>query len=94
MLTLAADMEMRLILGRLIWNFDIVSTDGAWQWDPTDEMKNMRCEPRSAVHSRIWEFALTSAFSFPQGILDMGEARPERRSEAREAMNKGITSST
>ena len=21
---------------------DVVSTDGAWQWDPTDEMKNMR----------------------------------------------------
>ncbi|KAK5169776.1 uncharacterized protein LTR77_005754 [Saxophila tyrrhenica] len=35
-------MEMRLILGRLLWNFDVVSTDGAWQWDPTDEMKNMR----------------------------------------------------
>ena len=35
-------MEMRLILGRLLWNFDVVSTDGAWQWDPSDEMKNMR----------------------------------------------------
>lgn len=35
-------MEMRLILGRLLWKFDIVSTDKAWQWDPTDEMKNMR----------------------------------------------------
>lgn len=35
-------MEMRLILGRILWNFDIVSVDGAWQWDPEDEMKNMR----------------------------------------------------
>jgi len=35
-------MEMRLILGRLLWNFDVVSVDGAWQWDPTGEMKNMR----------------------------------------------------
>ncbi|TKA69439.1 hypothetical protein B0A49_03779 [Cryomyces minteri] len=35
-------LEMRLILGRLLWNFDLVSTDNAWQWDPADEMKNMR----------------------------------------------------
>lgn len=35
-------MEMRLILTRVLWNFDIVSTDGAWQWDPEGEMKNMR----------------------------------------------------
>ena len=35
-------MEMRLILGRLLWSFDIVTTDGAWQWDPSGEMKNMR----------------------------------------------------
>ena len=35
-------MEMRLILTRLLWNFDIVSTDGAWQWNPEGEMKNMR----------------------------------------------------
>jgi cytochrome P450 len=35
-------MEMRLILGRLLWNFDIVSTDGAWRWDPAGEMKHMR----------------------------------------------------
>ncbi len=35
-------MEMRLILGRLLWNFDVVSTDGAWQWDPAGEMKNMK----------------------------------------------------
>ncbi|EME77267.1 uncharacterized protein MYCFIDRAFT_191444 [Pseudocercospora fijiensis CIRAD86] len=35
-------MEMRLILGRLLWNFDVVSTDGAWQWNPEGEMKNMR----------------------------------------------------
>ncbi|KAL4926326.1 cytochrome P450 [Aspergillus undulatus] len=35
-------MEMRVILARLVWNFDIVSTDGAWQWDPEGEMKNMK----------------------------------------------------
>ncbi|KAL2355233.1 putative Averantin oxidoreductase [Cryomyces antarcticus] len=35
-------LEMRLILGRLLWNFDLVSTDNAWQWDPADEMKNRR----------------------------------------------------
>ncbi|KAK4570488.1 hypothetical protein LTR86_002568 [Recurvomyces mirabilis] len=35
-------MEMRLILGRLLWSFDLVSTDRAWQWDPEGEMKNMR----------------------------------------------------
>jgi cytochrome P450 len=35
-------MEMRLILARLLWNFDIVSTDGAWRWDPAGEMKHMR----------------------------------------------------
>lgn len=35
-------MEMRLILTRLLWNFDIVSTDGAWQWNPEGEMKYMR----------------------------------------------------
>jgi cytochrome P450 len=34
-------MEMRLILTRLLWNFDIESVDGAWQWDPEGEMKNM-----------------------------------------------------
>jgi cytochrome P450 len=34
-------MEMRLILTRLLWNFDIESMDGAWQWDPEGEMKNM-----------------------------------------------------
>lgn len=35
-------MEMRLILTRLLWNFDVKSVDGAWQWDPRDEMRNMR----------------------------------------------------
>ena len=32
---------MRIILGRLLWNYDIESTDGAWQWNPEGEMKNM-----------------------------------------------------
>ncbi|KAF2669327.1 cytochrome P450 [Microthyrium microscopicum] len=35
-------MEMRVILGRLLWNFDIVSTDGAWKWNPEGELKHMR----------------------------------------------------
>ncbi|KAF2404512.1 cytochrome P450 [Trichodelitschia bisporula] len=35
-------MEMRVILARLLWNFDIESTDGAWRWNPEGEMKHMR----------------------------------------------------
>jgi len=35
-------MEMRVIMGRLLWNYDIASVDGAWEWDPTGEMKNMK----------------------------------------------------
>lgn len=35
-------MEMRLILSRLLWKFDLESVDGAWQWDPEGEMKHMR----------------------------------------------------
>ncbi|KFY25574.1 hypothetical protein V491_01685 [Pseudogymnoascus sp. VKM F-3775] len=37
-----AYMEMRLIMCHLIWNFNIESTDGAWQWDPAGQMKNLR----------------------------------------------------
>lgn len=35
-------MEMRLIVARMLWNFDIVSTDAAWQWDPAGEMRHMK----------------------------------------------------
>ncbi|KAJ6005164.1 hypothetical protein N7451_003108 [Penicillium sp. IBT 35674x] len=35
-------MEMRLILGKLLWYFDIASADGAPQWDPNGEMKYMK----------------------------------------------------
>ncbi|KIW74827.1 hypothetical protein Z517_11597 [Fonsecaea pedrosoi CBS 271.37] len=35
-------MEMRLILGRLLWHFDIVSSDGAPQWSPEGEMQYMK----------------------------------------------------
>ncbi|KAJ5629466.1 hypothetical protein N7528_003123 [Penicillium herquei] len=35
-------MEMRLIVSRLLWHFDIVSTDGAWQWNSAGEMKHMK----------------------------------------------------
>jgi hypothetical protein len=32
-------MEMRIMLVRLLWNFDVVSTDGAPLWSPEGEMK-------------------------------------------------------
>jgi len=35
-------LEMRIILARLIWNFDIVSVDGAPNWDPANEMGRAR----------------------------------------------------
>lgn len=35
-------MEMYLILGKLVWNFDVESTDGLPLWDPSGDMKNMR----------------------------------------------------
>lgn len=35
-------MEMRLIPGRLIWNFDIECLDGAEMWNLEGQMKNMR----------------------------------------------------
>jgi cytochrome P450 len=35
-------MEMKVILARLLWNFDIESVDGAWKWNPDGEMKYMR----------------------------------------------------
>lgn len=34
-----AYMEMRLMVARLLWNFDIVSVDGAPLWDPAGEMR-------------------------------------------------------
>jgi len=33
---------MRVILGRLLWNYDIASTDGAWKWNPAGELKHMK----------------------------------------------------
>jgi hypothetical protein len=33
---------MRIILGRLLWNFDIVSVDGAPNWNPENEMGRAR----------------------------------------------------
>jgi hypothetical protein len=35
-------MEMRCILARLLWSFDIVTTDGAPLWNPAGELKHMR----------------------------------------------------
>lgn len=34
--------EARLIMGRLLWNFDLTPADSMSQWDPAGEMKNMR----------------------------------------------------
>lgn len=33
---------MRLVLARTIWNFDLVNTDSAYEWDPEDDMKYMK----------------------------------------------------
>jgi hypothetical protein len=35
-------MEMRLVICRLIWAFDLISADSALEWDPEDNMKNMK----------------------------------------------------
>ncbi|OCL04417.1 putative Averantin oxidoreductase [Glonium stellatum] len=37
-----AYMEMRLVMSHLLWNFDIVSVDGAPEWDPVDQTKHMK----------------------------------------------------
>ena len=35
-------LEMRLMLARMIWNFDFVNADDAHEWDLEDNMKNMK----------------------------------------------------
>jgi hypothetical protein len=35
-------LDMRIILGRLLWNFDIVSVDGVPNWNPEGEMSRAR----------------------------------------------------
>lgn len=35
-------MELRLILGALLWNFDLEFADGAPLWNPKDEFKGLR----------------------------------------------------
>jgi cytochrome P450 len=35
-------MEMRLVVARMIWNFDLKNADSAWEWDSDGEMKNMK----------------------------------------------------
>ncbi|KAF2732593.1 cytochrome P450 monooxygenase [Polyplosphaeria fusca] len=37
-----AYMEMRIVLARMLWNFDIISTDGAPLWNPEGEMKHKK----------------------------------------------------
>jgi cytochrome P450 len=34
-----AIMEMRILIARLFWNFDVASVDGAPMWDPAGDMK-------------------------------------------------------
>ncbi len=36
-----ACMEMRLIMGKLIWNYDMDYTDGYDEWDPKQDSKNV-----------------------------------------------------
>ena len=33
---------MRLVLSRMIWNFDLINADNASAWDPEDDMKHMK----------------------------------------------------
>jgi hypothetical protein len=33
---------MRLVMARLIWNFEIHNADDARDWDPEDNMKHMK----------------------------------------------------
>jgi len=35
-------MEQRLVMSRLLWNFDVYPADSAELWDPQEEMKHMR----------------------------------------------------
>lgn len=32
-------MEMRIMVTRMLWNFDVISTDGAPLWNPEGEMQ-------------------------------------------------------
>jgi hypothetical protein len=35
-------MEMRLVLARLLWCFDIKQADAMTEWDPTGDFQNMK----------------------------------------------------
>jgi hypothetical protein len=35
-------MEMRLVLARMIYSFDVTNADSAEAWNPEDNMKNMK----------------------------------------------------
>ena len=35
-------MEQRLVLCYLIWNFDLVNADAAWEWEADGNMKHMK----------------------------------------------------
>ena len=37
-----AYMEMRIMIARLFWNFDVLSVDGAPLWDPAGEMRHKK----------------------------------------------------
>jgi hypothetical protein len=35
-------MEMRLVLARMLWNFDIKNADDMLEWDPAGDFQNMK----------------------------------------------------
>lgn len=35
-------VEQRLVMARLVWNFDFVNTDNANEWDAEGDFKNMK----------------------------------------------------
>jgi hypothetical protein len=48
-------MEMRLVLARLLWCFDVKPADEMREWDPTDNFHNMKAystwqKPGLSVH--------------------------------------------
>lgn len=80
-------MEMRLILGRLLWKFDIISTDNAWQWDPDGEMKNMRA-------FMTWEKVCVVYMCVRScGVANRHAAGPQCQSAFRRAVRAGSAGS-
>jgi cytochrome P450 len=55
-----AYMEMRILIARLFWNFDMVSVDGAPLWDPAGEMKHKKA-------FMVWEKSVLMVKIVPVG---------------------------